>query len=174
MATAEAGPTNLYFTRGPDANNTDIYSVAITRDGKTLGPAQLVSISSTSPATNRDAHPTLRVDGLEVIFYATRPDFVGIDLLVSTRPNLRAAWSTPVNLGAPVNTAATEIHPTLSFDGRTLLWSSDRAGSLPGRDIWMSTRTRIGDDDADGDDDGDHHDGHDHRHHDRHNNGHGR
>jgi len=154
MATAEAGPTNLYFTRGPDANNTDIYSVAITRDGKTLGPAQLVAISSTSPETNRDAHPTLRVDGLEVIFYATRPDFAGIDLMVSTRPNLRAAWSTPVNLGAPINSAATDIHPTLSFDGRTLLWSSDRPGSLPGgRDIWMATRTRIGgDDDDDGDD----------------------
>jgi len=49
-----------------------------------------------------------------------------------------------VNLGTPINTTASEQQPSLSGDGRTLLFASNRPGGLGGTDIWMSTRTPSG------------------------------
>jgi hypothetical protein len=37
-----------------------------------------------------------------------------------------SGWSTPVNIGAPINTAFRETGPRLSADGRSLYFSSDR------------------------------------------------
>ena len=50
-------------------------------------------------------------------------------------------WSAPVNLGAPVNTSFNEQGPTLSSDGLSLYFGSDRQpGGLGGFDIWVSRR----------------------------------
>jgi outer membrane protein OmpA-like peptidoglycan-associated protein/tetratricopeptide (TPR) repeat protein len=44
----------------------------------------------------------------------------------------------PVNLGPDINTAAWETQPSLSADGRTLYFVSNRAGGFGQSDIWMS------------------------------------
>jgi hypothetical protein len=49
-------------------------------------------------------------------------------------------WSTPEHLDAPINTAANEQGPTLSRDGLTLYFGSDRPGSLGFIDIWVAKR----------------------------------
>jgi len=49
----------------------------------------------------------------------------------------------PVNFGAIVNSDANENHPTLSFDGRTLYFFSNREGGAGGTDIWTSERTSL-------------------------------
>src|SRR5690242_3415474 len=51
-----------------------------------------------------------------------------------------AEWSEPVNLGAPINTAAIESAPALSADGLTLYFASDRPGGFGGTDLWVSHR----------------------------------
>ena len=52
-----------------------------------------------------------------------------------------------VNLGAIVNTTATEFSPNLSRDGHWLFFHSNRPGSFtPGLDIWASYREHIHDD----------------------------
>jgi outer membrane protein OmpA-like peptidoglycan-associated protein len=48
-------------------------------------------------------------------------------------------WSTPKNMGPPVNTASKETQPSLSADGRTIYFASDRPGGKGGSDIWVST-----------------------------------
>src|SRR2546430_1810744 len=82
-----------------------------------------------------------------------RPGSTGFDIWTSTRPSVHDAWSTPVNLGAPVNSQFNEFHPNLSFDGRTLLFISgmNRKPNLGGFDIWMATRTPLGDVDREAD-----------------------
>jgi len=45
-----------------------------------------------------------------------------------------------VNLGAPVNSPATEQAPALSPDGLSLYFSSDRPGGLGATDLWVSQR----------------------------------
>jgi Tol biopolymer transport system component len=143
LQSAEDGVANLYFNRGSNALGlSDIYSAAVKRDGETIGPAVLVSELSVPGAT--DAAATVRKDGKEVFFFSTRlPTVGGIDLWTSTRQNVHDAWSEPVNVGA-LNTMSNEQTPSLSFDGRTLVFASNRPGSL-GNDIWITTRTFGGD-----------------------------
>jgi hypothetical protein len=101
----ETGVVTMYFAsvRPEGPGDLDIYMSTLGDDG-TFGPAVLVPELS-SP--QRDAHPTVRRDGLEIFLASNRPGSVGgIDLWVSTRPTTHDAWSTPLNLGPTVNTLA--------------------------------------------------------------------
>lgn len=48
-------------------------------------------------------------------------------------------WSDPVNLGAPVNTKHWESQPSISPDGQTLYFSSNRDKGKGKKDLWKST-----------------------------------
>jgi outer membrane protein OmpA-like peptidoglycan-associated protein len=66
-----------------------------------------------------------------------RKDGLGrCDLYFSTREGEN--WSEPMNLGSPINTSFRETQPSLSADGRTLYFSSNRAGGRGQHDIWVS------------------------------------
>lgn len=146
LQSAQNAPAELHFNRGViQQQKADIYVVRVTRSGETLGPAVLVS--ELSDPTVNDGGLTVRWDGRELIFWSNRNSPNG-HLFVSTRRSVHDAWSTPTNLGAPVNTEFGEIGARLSKDGRTLLITSARPGGLGGTnfgfDIWMSTRTPSG------------------------------
>jgi Tol biopolymer transport system component len=49
-------------------------------------------------------------------------------------------WSEPVNLGPVVNSNAGDNNPTLSSDGLSLYFASDRPGGLGNTDIWVARR----------------------------------
>jgi Tol biopolymer transport system component len=78
-----------------------------------------------SPVINADSGASnLFVDPDEryVIFGAVRPEgHGGVDLYLSWRDG--ASWTTPQNLGALVNTAATEFCPFVSRDGKYLYFT---------------------------------------------------
>jgi hypothetical protein len=145
----DGGPT-LYFDRGSSPVLSDVYAVPVTRNGRSRGPARLLSELNSSVEDN---HTSVRADGREVFFNSRRPGGIlnpsgqpSFDIWAATRASVRDAWSTPVNLGVPVNSQFAEFHPNLSFDGRTLLFIAPVArGGLGGFDIWMTTRTPIGD-----------------------------
>jgi hypothetical protein len=48
-------------------------------------------------------------------------------------------WSEPNNLRSPVNTSHWESQPSVSADGKTLYFSSNRPGGMGGKDLWYST-----------------------------------
>ena len=52
-------------------------------------------------------------------------------------------WGLPQKLPSPINTPFKETQPSISYDGRTLFFSSDRPGGEGGMDIWV---TRMNDD----------------------------
>ncbi len=141
---AEDGSANLYFNRGLlGPNGTDIYVVAVTRDGETGTPAELVAELSVPNAN--DAAVTVRTDGRELMFYSNRPGGLGLtDLWVSTRSNSHEPWSPPENAGAQLNSVFSEVTPSLSNDGRTLIFGSSRPGGFGGNDLYMSIRTPSG------------------------------
>lgn len=64
------------------------------------------------------------------------------DLYISEKRG--TVWTEPVNLGVPVNSVAKETQPSLSADGSTLYFSSDREGGKGGLDIWVSHRMSDG------------------------------
>ncbi|MCS7004894.1 MAG: OmpA family protein [Cytophagales bacterium] len=53
-------------------------------------------------------------------------------------------WEKPVNIGAPVNTRYTETQASLSSDGNTMYFVSDRPGGFGGTDIWKTTKNELG------------------------------
>jgi len=144
VQSAEDGKANFYFNRGPSQAAQDIYVASITRDGETRGSA--VIVSELFDAAANDAAASVRTDGREVFFGSSRIHGVGnLDLWFSTRRSVHDAWSPPENL-TPLNSGANDQQPSLSSDGRTLLFASDRSGlgTFGGTDIWMSTRTPSG------------------------------
>jgi len=144
LENAEDGSANLYFNRGALAQNlADIYVASVARDGETLGPAQLV-VELSDPNAN-DAAITIRADGREAMFWSGRAGGLGQnDLWVSTRQSLHDPWSPPVNAGTTLNSTFDDVTPSLSTDGRILIFGSNRPGGLGGNDLYMSTRTPSG------------------------------
>jgi hypothetical protein len=142
LQSAEDGAGNLYFNRAPPGGTADLFLVAVTRDGETRRPAVLISELSHPTAT--DQGPTVRGDGREMLFFSTRPGGLGgPDLWTSTRRSVHDPWSAPVN-PASLNSTAAEQQPSLSGDGRTLVFASSRSGGFGGTDIYVSTRTPSG------------------------------
>jgi outer membrane protein OmpA-like peptidoglycan-associated protein/Tol biopolymer transport system component len=88
---------------------------------------------------NEGAH-TMTADGRQLYFTAcNRRDGMGqCDIYVSGL--VKGGWSTPVNLGQPVNSPYSEKHPTISADGRMLIFASNRPGGKGSYDLWMSVR----------------------------------
>jgi len=150
LESAEDGSANLYFNRGVNALlQADIYYAPVTRDGETRGPA--VFVAELNIAGANEARPTVRADGREILFWSSRTGGLGAtDLWRSTRRSAHDPWSPPENVGTPINTSFGEVTPSLSHDGRTLVFASNRPGSTPNAsgapsfDIWMSTRTPSG------------------------------
>ncbi|MDE5608829.1 MAG: OmpA family protein [Bacteroidales bacterium] len=72
-----------------------------------------------------------------------RPDGRGsCDIYVSRRT--KDGWGRPFNIGEPVNTTAWESQPCMSSDGKTLYFTSTRAGGHGGSDLWKAELTDIG------------------------------
>jgi hypothetical protein len=96
-----------------------------------------------------EAGSSIAHDGLEMFFLRGRAAAgISFDIYSTTRDDLDAAWSAPVNLGPVVNHAtANEQEPKISPDRRTLFFASNRPGSVPGPtgapsiDIWVTART---------------------------------
>ncbi|MBN2348532.1 MAG: PD40 domain-containing protein [Bacteroidales bacterium] len=87
---------------------------------------------------------SISADGRIMVFTAcNRDDGVGrCDLYYSVREGSR--WSLPRNMGFPVNTKFKETQPSLSADGRTLYFSSDRPGGNGQLDLWVSKQNENG------------------------------
>jgi WD40 repeat protein len=140
-STFEAGAAlrrpDFYFTRGPAFNALDIYVSSV--EGKQFGTPQLVA--ELSSAAN-DQKPTLSYDRREIFLSSNRPGGFGTDdIWGATRQSAVGSWTTPVNLGAVINTSFVESQPSLSEDATMLFFSSDRPGGSGGLDLYVSTRS---------------------------------
>jgi len=142
---AEIPQLYMASNRPGGLGNLDIYVGAV--PGGWFGPPVLVAELS-SPQI--DLTPSIRRDGLEIVIASGRAGTVGgQDLWVSTRKSVHDVWSVPVNLGPVVNSVFTENFPSLSFDGETLFFNSNRPGGFGESDLYVSSRTERDDDDND-------------------------
>jgi len=151
----ETGIIVVYFaSTRPEApvgslpGSEHIYVSTLGDDGS-FGPAILVpELSSTSNETRT----AIRRDGLEFFVTSTRPNGrIGKnDIWVSTRDSHLDPWSTPVNLGPTVNFPGEVTGaPALSWDATTLYCYSTRPDGFGVRDLYVSTREKLPDDEAD-------------------------
>ena len=128
----------LYFSRSSVSPNVPGELFMSTREkGARFGTA--TPVTELNDAAANDIQPNVRADGLEVVFASNRAGTLGgMDVWASSRRSPDAPWSAPVNLGPAVNTSAAETRPSLSKDGKQLLF-----GRAPGpegsSDIYVST-----------------------------------
>jgi len=89
---------------------------------------------------NNEGALCISADGKTIIFTICNDPrgFGSCDLYFSEL--FHGRWTAPRNLGSSVNTQYKETQPSLSPDGRTLYFVSDRPGGMGGHDIWMSRK----------------------------------
>ncbi len=87
---------------------------------------------------------SISADGKTMVYAAClREDGLGsCDIYISHKTG--NTWSTPKNIGAPVNSRFKETQPSLSADGRTLYFAANRDGTFGGLDIWVSNKQENG------------------------------
>lgn len=128
----------LYFSRSTGAPGTgDLFVSKLGPNGwsqpENLGPA------INDPATVEESASLYQDDeGRDVLVFSRRPPgpFVGPGGQI-----YESVDGVPATLvaGGP-HSSASDNRPSVSHDGRTIFWDSDRTGSL-GPDIWYATRS---------------------------------
>jgi outer membrane protein OmpA-like peptidoglycan-associated protein len=98
------------------------------------------AVNAGAPLNTRlnEGAQTLSSNGRYMFFTACdRPGGMGsCDIYFSSFND--GKWSEPYNLMSPVNTSHWESQPSISADGKTLFFSSNRPGGFGGKDIWYS------------------------------------
>jgi Tol biopolymer transport system component len=101
------------------------------------------------PRVNTKASETptcISSDVLELYFidwpspYRRPGGYGSTDIWVTRRSAKNETWKEPVNLGPPVSTSDDEGDASISTDGLTLYFHSDRLGSIGNTDLLVTTR----------------------------------
>jgi outer membrane protein OmpA-like peptidoglycan-associated protein len=137
---ATADEKTLIFTRQIKANE-DFYQ-STKKDGK-WQTATYLSDNINTPNYNEGSE-SISQDGKFLFFTGcNRPDGLGrCDIYVAQKKG--DDWGKPFDLSPPVNTTGWESQPSISADGRTLYFVSNRRGGYGGYDIWKSNLTDKG------------------------------
>lgn len=130
----------LIFTGLTAARDENIYLARRTQDGWGFPD----EISTAINSANNEGTCTISADGTTLVFTAcNRVDGYGsCDLYYSTRQG--KIWEPARNIGPVINSRFWESQPSLSADGNTLYFTSDRTGGVGKADIWKSVRGHDG------------------------------
>ena len=137
----DKGNAYLYFSSNrpggfePGGTDVDIY---FSLNG---GAAQLAPGLNTA---SDDLRTSVRKDGREIVFDSNRAGTLGgSDIWTATRESTFEDWAAPVHLNAPINGPANEVRPTLSWDGVTMYFDSNRPGGEGLSDNYVTTRAKL-------------------------------
>jgi flagellar motor protein MotB/tetratricopeptide (TPR) repeat protein len=113
----------------------DFYISHMTKDGWGLMENAGVPLNT----SDNEGAQSISADGRLMVFTAcNKKGGVGrCDLYYSRR--IGDSWTFPKNMQAPVNTRYKETQPSLSADGKTLYFASDRPGGKGQLDIWITS-----------------------------------
>ncbi|MFH1883148.1 MAG: M56 family metallopeptidase [Planctomycetota bacterium] len=99
------------------------------------------NLGPTVNSSAADYDPSISADGLSLYFASRRTGGYGNnDLYVTNRKTTEDPWETPLNLGPTVNSSGWDNAPSISADGLSLNFSSDRPGGYGEWDLWVATR----------------------------------
>ena len=138
FANEVTGKLEMYLASnpaGPQNNSVDIYRSSQITDTTWTAPQKVNALST--PVI--EGRPSVRHDGLEIFWNSARTGVT--DIYVATRGSVTEEWSSVEPAGG-INTALFgENIPALSWDGRTLFFSSNRDGAQG--EIYFATRTKL-------------------------------
>ena len=125
--------STLFFIKRDQSE--EIYTASRLQDGNWTAPTP---IDSAITSEYNEGTCSVSADGRTLVFTSCmrKDGFGSCDLYITRKTG--DSWSTPKNIGRPINSSAWDSQPALSADGRTLYYVSNRKGSLGRRDIWVS------------------------------------
>lgn len=119
-----------------DEGNGDIFESDFTSDGQWTVPKKLNSAINSESFAEKSAS----IDKNEALlfFSSNRPGgFGGLDIYVATK-DTKGQWSKTINLGPMINTEFDDDAPFISYDGKTLYFSTKGRKGMGGYDIFSS------------------------------------
>src|SRR5690349_12982252 len=139
-----ADQQQLIFTRRIGGGPNDDEDLVISHKNQRGRWSEPESISRNINSELNEGTCTISADGRKLIFTSCsgRDGLGSCDLYESRK--IGNEWTVPKNLGPNVNSVEWESQPSLSADGRTLYFVSDRRGGVGRRDIWVSTIDNAG------------------------------
>lgn len=120
---------------GPNNAQEDFF-VNYKQDDGSWG--QVFSVGPPLNTPYNEGAPSISADGQTFVFTAcNRRDGYGkCDIYISKFSD--GHWTVPKNIGEPINSEYLERQPSISADGTTLYFASDRPGTDGLEDIWVS------------------------------------
>ena len=144
-STADDGAPNisedqltLYFAsnRIGGQGSYDLWAATRTAPSEDFGSiTNLYTVNSSS----NDGTPNISSDGLMLYFSSKRPGGSGPrSLWLATRASTNDTFGDSEYLGSIVNSLQEDAAPSISADGRTLYFASNRLGGFGDFDIWVT------------------------------------
>lgn len=133
LPTVTADDSTIIFTRR--SNHEDFYISSRVDESNWTKAVSLSNIINTS---GNEGAQCISPDGQYLYFAGCgRADGLGkCDIYFSKLEG--NSWSKPQNIGAPINTPYWESQPSISPDGKTIYFVSDRKGGYGSYDIYLS------------------------------------
>jgi outer membrane protein OmpA-like peptidoglycan-associated protein len=125
----------IYFAsdKAGGQGGLDIYKTTLQSNGTWTSPVNLGPPINTK--ANEDA-PFIHPDQKTLFFTSEGHSSMGGHDIFMTKLVKDKEWTTPENMGYPVNTTANDNYFTLIADGTRAYFSSDRKGGMGGQDIY--------------------------------------
>ena len=133
---------SLYFTSLRPGGSGGYGDTWVTTRETVLDPwGTPVCLGPVVNSPSRDTSPEISPDGLSLYFSSDRPgDLGGTDIWVTTRETTSDPWNPPVNVVQPVNSSHDEQSPSISSNGFSMYFMSNRSG---GGDLYVAMRDSI-------------------------------
>ncbi|WP_071397187.1 OmpA family protein [Flammeovirga pacifica] len=139
-ATLTADGKSLYFTSNRTGKDTqggkDIYVIHKEEDDTWGAPQNLGPVINTE---YDEESPFIHPNG-KILYFSSKGHngMGGYDIYFSEWDENNTSWSTPQNIGYPINTAGDDIFYSISSDGQRGYFSSIREDSYGGQDIYVA------------------------------------
>jgi hypothetical protein len=118
--------------------SADIYVLTRSDASQAFGAPSNTAVST----SDWDTGPSISADGLTLFYAPYLNDGFTRDIWMATRVAPDQPFANAERI-APLSAPGEDRDPDISRDGLTLYFDSDRAGSIGGTDIWMSTRADL-------------------------------
>jgi Tol biopolymer transport system component len=141
MVTTKVASNKKLIDYRDNPQHEDIY-VSKRVEGKW---SELKSLSRKINTPLNEGAQTLSSDGRTLYFTSSgRKENLGSTDIYMSKKMPDGSWSLPQNLGVSVNSRYWDTQPSISSDGQTLFFISDRRGGVGKSDIWYCTKDKEG------------------------------
>ncbi len=133
----------IYFSsdRPGGFGGRDIYRVTTLPNGNWSAP---LNMGPTINSSYNDDSPFIHEDGKTLYFSSEGHNTMGGYDIFKSYLSEENKWSTPENLGSPINTVDDDIYFSISASGKTAFLSSERSGGYGDQDIYEVTMNSEG------------------------------